>query len=815
MVVSDDAAFTTNVVEIPLIEETINGVDHYSGKHNFDDTKYFTIADKKEIVWLGGTSTWLRGSGASGSPDTNDAGRLLIVDAEGTANHATLIENVNVKCAYIKTASKLVVPTDKFIEIEDDIVLDGEIRLVGDGQLIQTHTGTSKIFGSGKLYKDQQAKVPSVYRYHYWSSPVGENGLSTFRVGEVMKDGIEPTSETSTTPPDINWIDNGASYDGAPGSGTYPSSYTPITIANHWIYTYLNGTGASADYVHQYENGTISQGQGYTMKSTGVNPQNFTFVGTPNDGTISFNLNADPSTHLLGNPYPSALDITAFINDNIPVIDGTVYFWEHTGEDVNNPSGNESHEKQNYQGGYSVRNSTMGISARDQPNTNNGIFDWESNTNTNGTIVTQSKTITIGTTDYDIIATVTTDEPSGVNLVNKMGEGGSTVNVIVKNNNAPSIESFIVSFDNLVDLSSINLYDINNSSNTITITANNPSRNSTITQVLTGNTLQNFTLNWTNVTSLTITTQNTNNIVLDDITFAKGEGISLGQGTYHTPTRYMAVGQGFFVSSDVGGTLNFENSQRVYRNDDFNNDGTFFFRNENTVSIDSIPILKLGINYQENNVKYHRQLGISFKQGNTFSYESGYDSEMFDTGTSDMYWKFDEIPNKKLIIAGVEEISNTLSVPLEFNINSPQRLEIMVDEKRGINSEVYLEDRRTGNNYNLSKKTDLNLEKGNYNNRFFLNFKNSTLGLINVDILNKLRIFIDKEANEIVIVNNDLININQVDIYTILGQKISDWKIKNPQIENRFKYTKFPNGFYILKLNTQKGILSKKIILSK
>jgi hypothetical protein len=31
---------------------------------------------------------------------------------------------------------------------------------------------------------------------------------------------------------------------------------------------------------------------------------------------------------LTGNPYPSAMDATAFINDN-STMDGTLYFWEH------------------------------------------------------------------------------------------------------------------------------------------------------------------------------------------------------------------------------------------------------------------------------------------------------------------------------------------------------------------------------------------------------------------------------------------------------------------------------------------------------
>ena len=157
-----------------------------------------------------------------------------------------------------------------------------------------------------------------------------------------------------------------------------------------------------------------------------------------------------------------------------------------------------------------------------------------------------------------------------------------------------------------MDVNSIFLYnDIasQTSTNDITITANDSSRNTTITQTLTGNTGQTFSLNWTDVTEITITTQNPNNLVLDNISFSKGGGITTGNGTYHEPNRYMAVGQGFFVSaSATGGQIIFQNSQREYQNDDFNAGGTFFFRGEKKNDSDVIPILKLGMDFKHNNI---------------------------------------------------------------------------------------------------------------------------------------------------------------------------------------------------------------------
>ena len=257
-------------------------------------------------------------------------------------------------CAWVREDSKLVVNNDQFLEVNGEFVLDGEIRLIGDAQLIQSHIGLSNVQGDGIVYRDQQGSVPNSYRYHYWSSPVVKSlGNTNFKVQDVMHDGTTPTSENSAKK-EINFVSysdlnslNGAATD-------------PITIANYWIYTYFNGTSRS-DWSQKLDDGNINIGEGYTMKSTGRSPQNYTFIGTPNDGTISKTISPN-TTSLLGNPYPSVLNVSEFISDNDGSIDGTIYFWEHTGETTT--EGNvEGHGKYGYEGGYSQRNQAMGVAA--------------------------------------------------------------------------------------------------------------------------------------------------------------------------------------------------------------------------------------------------------------------------------------------------------------------------------------------------------------------------------------------------------------------------------------------------------------------
>ena len=107
-------------------------------------------------------------------------------------------------------------------------------------------------------------------------------------------------------------------------------------------------------------------GEGYTMKGTGgiapiTTTQNYVFVGKPNSGTISLNLNKD-SSYLVGNPYPSALDANEFIKDNLAarnaqgknVFNGALYFWDHFGNSNN-------HLLAEYQGGYATYSLVGGV----------------------------------------------------------------------------------------------------------------------------------------------------------------------------------------------------------------------------------------------------------------------------------------------------------------------------------------------------------------------------------------------------------------------------------------------------------------------
>ncbi|MDB2385548.1 discoidin domain-containing protein, partial [Polaribacter sp.] len=817
--VADDASFTTNVEYFPLTYTSINSENVYETTYDFNGTKYFTYAEINGIFWNGSTSTWTGGNNSSvtGAPSTEaaDVDKVMIIDAEGTENHATMPDSAIVECVWIKENSKLMVQDDNYLEFDEDFILNGELRLIGNGQLVQTHIGLSNVQGNGKLFRDQSTTVPNVYRYNYWSSPVREIGANSFRVAEVLHDGNVPTFENSPEI-DITWTDG---YDGMPGVTATAPDYTdgtPLTLSSYWIYSFLNGVDASG-WVQQRQTGILQRGQGYTMKSTGQNPQNFTFIGSPNDGSITFNFLAN-TTSVLGNPYPSAIDADKFITTNINSIEGTLYFWEHTGEDNIVEGASTGHNITGYQGGYSQRNLAMGIAASNVASTAPTVFDWE-----DASIISNEVVQTVD----DIKATVSFS--SGTPILSDISSILSPLDLGIINSDGESDYSITVNFDQKVDVKSIQL-----SNNTLLgalslpITLDARGSSTPVSSILSGFLDNTVTVNWEDITSFTISSSSNFNIQLQDISVELGNQPSLGNGTYYAPNQYISVGQAFFVSSsDTGGTVRFENDQRLYESDDYISGGTRFFKTSGKTSTttqttgSTLPILKLGFNYKASGISddLHRQIGISFRRGNTFGYENGFDSEIFDIQATDFYWNFPEYSDKNYIIAGVSQLTENLEVPVVFSVNTNEAISIEIDEVENIDGSIYLFDKLTNQYYELStddeKKVSLDLENGEYRNRFYITFanQNETLSTEGEVLNSSLNAFVDNGNNEIVINNADNLKLKKASLYNVLGQEIQSWNSFENTNEERLSINKLPTGFYIFNLETEKGRLSKKVVV--
>jgi Concanavalin A-like lectin/glucanases superfamily/GEVED domain len=265
--------------------------------------------------------------------------------------------------------------TGQSLIISHYLELDGVIDLVGESQLVQSEGSIIDADSGGYLERDQQGTANS-FNFNYWSSSVGPINGNTSTRGT----GVANTNANYTISGVLNDGTNSALYQPI----TFNSSYTaadsntppiPITISSYWLYTFYGAADDFNAWISINENSSLLSGEGYTMKGSSgaanilTDFQNYVFKGMPYNGDITLALDKSSGEvdRLIGNPYPSAIDATQFILDNLSIADGgtntngtvfngALYFWDHFGEE-------NSHSTSDFVGGYATRNLTGGAVA--------------------------------------------------------------------------------------------------------------------------------------------------------------------------------------------------------------------------------------------------------------------------------------------------------------------------------------------------------------------------------------------------------------------------------------------------------------------
>jgi hypothetical protein len=334
---------------------------------------YSNIAQARDVIIASGASLSMAASGTSNlqvSRDWRNSGVFNPGTGTVTFNSSTasMVQTINLGIKTNETFYNLITNVSngaRGISVVDGFqltvsnnleLLSGDLRLAGEAQLVQAGTTPNPAGGTGRLLRDQQG-TKSSFNYNYWSSPTSADGVN-YTVGGVLRDGTDvvtdPFSPASIT------FGNGAYF--ADGVAT-----TPIKISQSWInkYTLVSNSYFSWQFIGS--TGNVKVGEGFTMKGTDgtaaiTTPQNYVFVGKPNNGTINLNIAAGQS-YLIGNPYASALDADQFIKDNIKdggnaaanSFNGALYFWDHFG-------GN-THFLAQYVGGYATYTLMGGVVA--------------------------------------------------------------------------------------------------------------------------------------------------------------------------------------------------------------------------------------------------------------------------------------------------------------------------------------------------------------------------------------------------------------------------------------------------------------------
>ncbi|WP_422106831.1 LamG-like jellyroll fold domain-containing protein [Winogradskyella sp.] len=196
----------------------------------------------------------------------------------------------------------------------------------------------------------------------------------------------------------------------------------------------------------------------------------------------------------------------------------------------------------------------------------------------------------------------------------------------------------------------------------------------------------------------------------------------VGVPSPNVPRRFIPVGQAFFVMAYTDGEIVFNNGQREFKRE--GNDSVFL----RPAATDPGPPTEVDtrekIRLEFNSVAgYNRKLLVGADPNATDGYDSGYDTQRYQTNNEDIFWILDAY---LCDVQGVSDLNTDRRLPLGIQTNTQGQVSIKIDELINIptSKDIYLLDKHLGVFHNLRTGEYLvNLDAGYYDNRFELVFE--------------------------------------------------------------------------------------------
>ncbi|MCF6295644.1 MAG: T9SS type A sorting domain-containing protein [Flavobacteriaceae bacterium] len=330
----------------------LNGSDYSYGGIQADNVGNFwdTTNNSGTLnISCSASTTWAAGTWNNGIPNINT--NAIIND-----NYNTTTNGSFTTCSLtINAGFTLRIDNGDYVEIQTNIVADGNITVETQGAVVQIDDDTT-VTGAGSITVIKTtAPLNAWYEYTYWSSPVTGETIGTalsdadpdrrfwFNASNFQDTTMETGNNNATAPGQDDIDDNGDDWQLAAGTDIM----TPGVgyAATHSEVAFIGPPFSFPPYQFDYN-----------------------FFGLFNNGVITVPVvrndveTADTNWNLIGNPYPSAIDVDAFFNTNVftlntnGLLDGTIYLWSQNTPPDENTNGNEG---QNFaQSDYATINGT-------------------------------------------------------------------------------------------------------------------------------------------------------------------------------------------------------------------------------------------------------------------------------------------------------------------------------------------------------------------------------------------------------------------------------------------------------------------------
>lgn len=284
------------------------------------------------------------------------------------------------------------------------------------------------------------------------------------------------------------------------------------------------------------------------------------------------------------------------------------------------------------------------------------------------------------------------------------------------------------------------------------------------------------------------------------------------------PDRYIPVGQGFFVEGVRGGTIKFNNSQRVFKKE--GNANFTFMRPTDIESSQNTPAIedkdermkfRIGLNSMNS---IHRQLLLTIDENATTGVDWAYDGLQKETQMDDLFWI---INDENFIIQGSNEVEITSVYPIGIKTTSSGLNTITIDELDYVPDDfnIYVHDKDLDLYHDLrASDYQLYLNPGVYRNRLEITFGADSEALdLNENTSQSLAIIYANDRNKIVLINPNQLALRTIELYNLLGQSVDTITTLSQSSYSEYNTNTLSTGAYIVKLYTASNVVITKKIL--
>lgn len=280
-----DGATTATLIINSLAD--LNNTQYYV-RVNYKNQTCYSASRAVKVTVTASTARW-DGTSWSAAPDQDT---VVILDDDYDTATANLTA-----CSIDLNGNTLTINKDEFVQVQGNITGIGTIDIKDSGSLVQVEDGVDN---GTQWTMNMERNTQKVFRYDftYWGSPLTLESAFTLK-------------ELST----MTLFDKYYQWNATTGSWT--------TLA-YGTQNMVPGRGYIVRAPQNYDIEGAADAEAQTF--------NANFTGLPNNGIVTQDVVGDNVTNkwnLLSNPYPSALDIEAFLEDNQAFLDGTIYLWTH------------------------------------------------------------------------------------------------------------------------------------------------------------------------------------------------------------------------------------------------------------------------------------------------------------------------------------------------------------------------------------------------------------------------------------------------------------------------------------------------------